>query len=98
MDRQGYIDFLKQHSTKRSAKASNYVMALKILDELLPYQDEIDLQGRSLYDISDFPTLESLLNLLLDEQAKMRNGKQSIFDYGKANQKSYPLNNFCSAA
>ena len=70
MDRQGYIDFLKQHSTKRSAKASNYVMALKILDELLPYQDEIDLQGRSLYDISDIPTLESLLNLLLESRRK----------------------------
>ena len=28
----------------------------------------------------------------------MKNNEKSIFDYGRPNQRSYPLKNFCSAA
>ncbi len=69
-----------------------------ILDEVLPHQDIIDLHGQTLYDLSDVSTIKKVLQLVNEEVKKMRNQEQNIFDYGKPNQKSYPLNNFCSAA
>ena len=73
-------------------------MAIRILDEVLPHQSVIDLHGQSLYDISDVTAIEGLIELVLVEQAKMRRGEKSIFDYGHPNQSSYPLKSFCSAA
>lgn len=98
MNKQGFIDFNTKLSPENSGKADSYARAIKILDEVLPYQNEIDLQGRSLYDISDIAILEEIWNLVKDEVKKMKDKKPNIFDYGKPNQKSYPLNNFCSAA
>lgn len=73
-------------------------MAIRILDEALPHQSVIDLQGRSLYDVSDVTTINGLIELVRVEQAKMRRGEKSIFYYGRLNQSSYPLKSFCSAA
>jgi len=73
-------------------------MAIRILDEVLVHQSVIDLRGRSLYDVSDVATIDGLINLVRIEQAKMRRGEKSIFDYGQPNQSSYPLKSFCSAA
>lgn len=98
MDRQGYIDFIAKQSPDNSGKAGSYATALEILDEVLPYQHEINLYGQSLYEISDIDTLKELRLIVLAEQRKMRNGEKSIFDYGDSNQTSYPLDNFCSAA
>ena len=98
MTRQGFIDFNSRLSPENSRKATSYAMAIRILDKVLPYQSVIDLQGRSLYEISDVATIDSLISLVLDEQAKMRRGEKSIFDYGKSDQSSYPLKSFCSAA
>ncbi len=98
MDRQGFIDFNTRLSPENSGKADSYARAITILDEVLPYQDVIDLHGLSLYDITDASTLEEILRLVNEEVKKMRNNKQNIFDYGRPNQKSYPRNNFCSAA
>lgn len=98
MDRQGFIDFNKLLSPENSRKASSYAMAIRILDEVLVHQSVIDLRGRSLYDVSDVATIDGLINLVRIEQAKMRRGEKSIFDYGQPNQSSYPLKSFCSAA
>ena len=98
MDRKGFIDFNTRLSPENSGKADSYARAIMILDEVLPYQDVIDLHGQSLYDISDLFVLERILSLVKDEVKKMKNQQQSIFDYGKPNQKSYPLKSFCSAA
>jgi putative restriction endonuclease len=98
MDRQGFIDFNTRLSPENSGKADSYARAITILDEVLPYQDVIDLHGLSLYDITDTSTLEKVLRFVNDEVKKMRNNQQNIFDHGKQNQKSYPRNNFCSAA
>ncbi len=98
MTRQGFIDFNTRLSPENSRKASSYAMAIRILDEVLPHQSVIDLHRQSLYDISDVADIEGLIELVLIEQAKMRRGEKSIFDYGHPNQSSYPLKSFCSAA
>ena len=47
MDRKGFIDFNTRLSPENSGKADSYARAIMILDEVLPYQKVIDLQGRS---------------------------------------------------
>lgn len=98
MTRQGFIDFNTRLSPENSRKASSYAMAIRILDEVLPHQSVINLHGRSLYDISDVATIDSLIALVRVEQAKMRRRERSIFDYGQPGQSSYPRKSFCSAA
>lgn len=98
MDKQGYIDFNLMLSPENSGKADSYARAIGILEEVLKYQNIINLNGKSLYEISDIKTIEALENLVKIEVTKMRNNDKSIFDYGRPNQRSYPLKNFCSAA
>lgn len=98
MDRKGFIDFNTRLSPENSGKADSYARAITILDEVLPYQNVIDLHGKSLYDITDITVLEDVLDLVKDEVKKMKGGQSNIFDYGQSNQKSYPLGGFCSAA
>ena len=98
MDRQGFIDFNTRLSPENSGKADSYARAIKILDEVLLYQDEINLNGQSLYDVRDVAILEQVWTLVKEEVKKMKDGLPNIFDHGKPNQRSYPLNNFCSAA
>lgn len=98
MNRQGFIDFNTRFSPENSGKANSYASAIKILDEVLPYQDVINLHGLSLYDIHDIAVLEEVWNLVKEEVKKMKDGQPNIFDNGKPNQKSYPLGGFCSAA
>ena len=98
MDRLGFIDFNTRLSPENSGKANSYATAIQILDEVLKHQDVINLHGRSLYDIKDVAVIRSALELVKVEVGKMRKSQPNIFDYGKSNQKSYPLGNFCSAA
>jgi len=99
MDRKGFIDFNTRLSPENSGKADSYARAIMILDEVLPYQNVIDLQGRSLYELSDVTAIDDVLCLVNEEVKKMKNQQQNIFDdYGKPNQRSYPLKSFCSAA
>lgn len=98
MNRQGFIDFNTRLSPENSGKADSYARAIVILDAVLQHQDIIDLHGNSLYDVSDAGIIEDVLSLVKGEVKKMRKNQPNIFDYGKPEQKSYPLNNFCSAA
>lgn len=98
MNRQGFIDFNTRFSPENSGKANSYASAIKILDEVLPYQNVINLHGQSLYDIHDIAVLEEVWTLVKEEVKKMKDGRPNIFDNGKPNQKSYPLGGFCSAA
>jgi len=99
MDRNGFIDFNTRLSPENSGKADSYARAIMILDEVLPYQNVIDLQGRSLYELSDVAAIDDVLRFVNAEVKKMKNQQQNIFDdYGKPNQRSYPLKSFCSAA
>ncbi len=99
MDKQGFIDFNTRLSPENSGKADSYARAIQVLDEVLPYQDVVDLHGQSLYQVSDTAVIEAILHLLNDEVKKMKLQQQNIFDdYGKPNQRSYPLKSFCSAA
>lgn len=98
MDRQGFIDFNTRFSPENSGKANSYASAIKILDEVLPYQNVINLHGQSLYDIRDIAVLEEVWVFVKEEVKKMKDGQPNIFDNGKPNQKSYPLGGFCSAA
>ena len=99
MDKQGFIDFNTRLSPENSGKADSYARAIQVLDEVLPYQDVVDLHGQSLYQVSDTAVIEAILHLVNDEVKKMKFQQQNIFDdYGKPNQRSYPLKSFCSAA
>ena len=98
MDRLGFIDFNTRLSPENSGKANSYATAIQILDEVLKHQDVINLHGRSLYDIKDVAVITSVLELVKVEVGKMRKSQPNIFDYGKPNQRSYPLKNFCSSA
>ena len=98
MDRQGFIDFNIRLSPENSRKATSYAQAIRILDEVLVYQNVIDLHGLSLYAIPNADTIEEILRFVNDEVKKMKNNQHNIFDYGRPNQRSYPLKNFCSAA
>lgn len=98
MDKQGFIDFNTRLSPENSGKADSYARAIRILDEVLAHQDLIDLHGRSLYDVRDTETIEAVLRFVSQEVKKMKRNEPNIFDYGKPNQRSYPLKSFCSAA
>lgn len=99
MDRLGFINFNMRFSPDNSRKASSYAQAIRILDEVLQYQEVIDLQGQSLYDVRDVAVIEKLLRLVNAEVKKMKQNEPNIFDlYGNPNQRSYPLKSFCSAA
>lgn len=73
-------------------------MAIKIPDKVLQYQNVIYLHGQSLYDVRDTETIDAVLQLVGNEVKKMRRNEPNILDYGKPNQRSYPLKNFCSSA
>ena len=73
MDRQGFIDFNTQLSPENSGKADSYAQAIKILDEVLPYQNVIDLHGQSLYDLHDVSVIEEVLLFVNGEVKKMKN-------------------------
>lgn len=60
MDRQGFINYNTRLSPENSRKASSYAQAIRILDEVLVYQNEINLRGQSLYDIRDMVVLEKV--------------------------------------
>ena len=98
MNRKGFIDFNTRLSPENSGKADSYARAIEILDNVLPYQNTIDLHGLSLYEVNNIVVLEQIWDLVKEEVKKMKEGLPNIFDYGKPNQRSYPLNNFCSAA
>lgn len=98
VDRQGFIDFNTRLSPENSGKADSYARAIRILDEVLIHQELIDLHGRSLYDVQDTETIETVLRFVSKEVKKMKRNEPNIFDYGKSNQRSYPLKNFCSSA
>lgn len=98
MDRLGFIDFNTRLSPENSRKATSYAQAIRILDEVLAFQNVIDLHGQSLYDIPDATDIEEVLRFVNDEVKKMKNDQHNIFDYGRPDQRSYPLKNFCSAA
>ncbi len=98
MDRQGFIDFNTRLSPENSGKADSYARAIKIVEDVLPYQSVIKLNSKSLYDISDIAIINEIIQLVKEEVVKMKNQQESIFDYGNPSQRSYPLKSFCSAA
>ncbi len=98
MDREGFIYFNTRLSPENSGKATSYAQAIRILDEVMSHQEAIDLHGCSLYEVQDIETIEAVLRLVCDEVRKMKKNEPNIFDFGKPNQRSYPLKGFCSAA
>lgn len=98
MDRQRFIDFNNQFSPANSGKGNSYAQAIKILDEVLRFQNTIDLHGKSLYNITEIEILEKVADFVKEEVKKMKDGQPNIFDFGKSTQKSYPRGGFCSAA
>ena len=75
MDRKGFIDFNTRLSPENSGKADSYARAIMILDEVLPYQNVIDLQGRSLHELSDVAVID---DVLLSSQLKIVEGMKVI--------------------
>lgn len=98
MDEQGFLDFNIHLSAENSGKARSYARAISILDDVLQHQSIIDLQGQSLYNISDISVIERVFDYVYDEVNKLKRQQPSIFNYIDPGKKSYPLKNFCTAA
>ena len=98
MDKQGFIDFNARLSSEKSRRAGSYASAIAILDEVLQHQNVVDLNGQSLYEISDTNTLDKVSSFVRAETRKMRKNQQNIFDNVNEDQKSYARNYFCSSA
>ena len=98
MNRQGYIQYNLMLSPENSGKADSYARAIRILEEVLPFQNAVDLRGQSLFTISNIEIIEKLETIVRTEVAKMKRNEPSIFDHGNPKQRSYPLKNFCSSA
>lgn len=98
MNRQGYIQYNLMLSPENSGRADSYARAIRILEDVLPFQNVVDLRGQSLYTISDIETIEKLEAVVKTEVAKMKRNEPNIFDHGNPKQRSYPLKNFCSSA
>ena len=98
MDRLGFIDYNTRFSREKSGKAGSYAQAILILDDVLKHQKDVDLNGRSIYDISDISVIDNLSSFVRAETRKMRKKQNSIFDFVNADQKSYARDYFCSSA
>ena len=75
MDKQGYIDYNLLLSSNNSGKADSYARALKIIEDILPYQDTIQLNGKSIFEISDIRVIESLENYIRSRRMQNISGK-----------------------
>lgn len=67
MNRQGFIEFNASLSPENSGKTQSYDIAIQILDNVLKYQNEINLQGQSLFDISDLSVLDEVQRIVKEE-------------------------------
>lgn len=98
MDRQDFINFTSSYSPSGSGKAGSYAKAIDILNEIFSKISFKIYPINNLYKITEPEVLENIRNYVSIEEKKMRNGENSIFDYGKSTQTSYPQGGFCSAA
>ena len=80
MNKQGFIDFNTRLSAVNSGMADSYARAIQILDEVLKFQNVINLNGLSLYNISDTSVIEKVIKLVDEEVKKMKKGESNIFD------------------
>ena len=90
--------FLRNTYGTKSGTAHSYIKAIEILDNIFKQNDILNLNGKSLKSISDAGEIFSIYEFIKGEEKKMKSGNDSIFNFGNPNQKSYPLNGFCSAA
>ena len=89
MNRKGFIDFNTQLSPENPGKADSYARAITILDEVLPYQNRIDLQGKSLYDLSDVAMIKDVLQLVNEEVKKIQNPHQILQLFREKNRAKF---------
>ncbi len=96
---QTFQDYLRSaYSAQNSGTASSYIMAIRILDELFQQNDIFHLNNHSLSEIKDPYLIERVIEYVAMEEDKYRQGENSIFDFGKPTQTSYPKKRFCTAA
>lgn len=103
-----FAEYLRRTYGPVSGTANSYKMAIKILDRLIELgkmsvntfdqNDVLNFSGNSIVSITDLAILNSIYDEVKDEEKKMRAGVDSIFEYGKSSQQSYPKKGFCSAA
>lgn len=88
-----FISYINEHNKEGSQKASSYIRAIELLDEVLRTNAKDTLQGfNSIYDIVSIETISKLYDYVLEEQ-KNENG---IFK--DVEQSSYWRKGFFSAA
>lgn len=95
---ENFEDYLRKTYGTRSGTAHSYIKAIEILDNIFRQNDILNLNGKSLKTITDAGEVFSIYEFIKGEEKKMRNGIDSIFNYGNPNQTSYPKKGFCSAA
>lgn len=87
--------------SKNSGTPASYIMAVKILDELLHKENVFNLNTYSLFNVKDPVLIEKIIDYVVEEEDKYRRKESSIFDLInliERRQTSYPLKRFCSSA
>lgn len=99
MAAQTFRDYLySTYSNKNSGTPSSYLKAIEIIDKLFQKEDPFNLRNQSLTEIKDPYLIARIIDYIALEEDKFRNGTESIFDFGKPTQTSYPRKRFCTAA
>lgn len=97
--KQTFRDYLySSYSIKNSGTAPSYLKEIEIIDKIFQIKDVFNLNGKSLSDIRDPYMIGRIIEYIVQEEDKYRQGGVSIFDLGKSNQTSYPRKRFCTAA
>lgn len=94
-----FSDYLySAYPNKNSGTPSSYLKAIEIIDELLQKENQFNWGNQPLLEIRDPYLIARIIDYIAAEEDKFRNGTESIFDFGKPTQTSYPRKRFCTAA
>lgn len=93
-----FVEYLREIYDSKNGTINSYKKAIEILDDIFKHYDVLNLSHSSIVDIKDMGEIQRLYEFVKAEERKMKNGEDSIFKFGKPNQKSYSAKGFCSAA
>lgn len=97
MTQQGFKNYINA-SYSGSGAANSYIKAIRIIDDLLKYDDIFGLHGQSITCINDSDLLSQIAEYVYAQLTLYNQGLDSIFRNIGPRQTSYPRKGFCKAA
>lgn len=98
MTQQGFENFIYTVYSNRSGAAKSYITAIRIIDQMLEYDDHFGLNSQSITCIEDSILLSKVADYIRTQLSLRKKGEDSIFRNLNPKQLSYPDKGFCSAA